>query len=121
MIRFVDLTGEYWTHPDHSSPICAFLSTSDDRFYLALDGGATFSSMEEITELGNHDFARRMAALVPDGFFEGKNALEVEQAETFIDYIEERIGEQLDESYQFGQDARQFLTDACNLLRRRYT
>ncbi|MHC4296526.1 MAG: hypothetical protein ACYS7Y_04435 [Planctomycetota bacterium] len=121
MIRFIDLTGEYWTHPDCSSPICAFLSTSDDRFYMNQDGSCTFSSMEDITELGDHDFVKRMVALVPEGFFERENPLEGDQAETFIQYIDDRIGDQLDESLQFGQDARRFLTDACNLLRRRYT
>ena len=66
MIRFIDLTEEYWTHPEVSSPICAFLNTSDDRFLQTEDGQHTFDCLEEVKE---HPRAKRMLALLPNNFF----------------------------------------------------
>jgi hypothetical protein len=66
MLRFIDLTKDYWTHPDFSSPMCAFLSTIDDKFLHNEVGEQTFLDEAEITE---HEEGERMLALVPEGFF----------------------------------------------------
>lgn len=67
MLRFVDLSEAYWT--DGRKPICAFLSTSDDRFLTTDSGEQTFSDMEEI-EL--HPQSERMKRLMPPNYF-GEN------------------------------------------------
>lgn len=66
MLRFIDLSEAYWT--DGNKPICAFLSTSDDRFLTNDSGEQTFSDMEEI-EL--HPQSERMKSLMPPDFFGG--------------------------------------------------
>lgn len=51
MIRFDDLTEAYWTDPSFGTPICALLSTSDNRFITCPGSGEqTFSEMYEIEE-----------------------------------------------------------------------
>ncbi len=69
MIRFVDLTDDYWADPDEDTPICAFLSTSDNCFLRNTCGSHTFSDKEEIEE---HPLAERLIGLLPDGFFDKK-------------------------------------------------
>lgn len=67
MIRFIDLSQEYWTDPEIGHPICAFLCTSIDRFLAIPDTGEhTYSSLEDI-EL--HPQHQRMIALLPPNFF----------------------------------------------------
>jgi hypothetical protein len=67
LIRFIDLTKDYWTHPSAESPCCAFLCTSTDKFVGNSDSGFhVFDSLEEIQE---HPRAERLLPLVPDGFF----------------------------------------------------
>ena len=66
MLRFIDVTDEYWTDPSCGHPICCFLSTSDDRFLTNESGGQTFSDAEEIAE---HVQGERMLGLMPPGFF----------------------------------------------------
>ena len=67
MIRFVDLSEVYWTDPECGYPLCAFLSTSSDRFLDNLDGEHLFRSLEEI---GEHPQKERLLGLLPAGFFE---------------------------------------------------
>jgi hypothetical protein len=67
MIRFIDLSHEYWTDPACGWPVCAFLSTSDDIFIKAGDGCHVFGQPEEIDE---HPLAKGLWALVPKGFFD---------------------------------------------------
>lgn len=68
MIRFIDLSQEYWTDPEcNGGPICAFLSTSSDQFLTNEDGFQVFSDIEEIAEMPD---GQRLLRLVPKGFFE---------------------------------------------------
>jgi hypothetical protein len=67
MLRFIDLSNDYWTDPECGGPVCAFLSTTDDKFLLSVDGGHTFSYEDEILE---HIEGPRMLGLVPNGFFD---------------------------------------------------
>ena len=71
MIRFVDLSEDYWTD-DEGKPICAFLSTTSDIFLTNGDLEQTFSSLKEIEE---HPDADRLVGLVPKGFFERVNGM----------------------------------------------
>ena len=66
MIRFIDLSEEYWTDPDFGSPCCAFLCTVSDTF-LQTNGSQVFIEMVEVEE---HPQAERLKRLMPDGFFE---------------------------------------------------
>jgi hypothetical protein len=66
MIRFIDLTKDYWTYPDDGVPICAFLRTNDDRFIETINGEHTFGSQEEVNE---HPESHRLRGLMPDNFF----------------------------------------------------
>lgn len=121
MIRFVDLTGDYWTHPDESEPICAFLSTSDDRFVLNDDGSHTFSSFEDIHNAQFNDTVR-LARLTPCGFFERKNPLTAEEAEVAIDILERIASYCVRRSRtRLLQRAEKWIVQAMNVLRRRYT
>ena len=43
--------------------MCGFISTSDDKFVLSLDGAHTFDEIEE------HPMGERMKAIVPRDFF----------------------------------------------------
>jgi len=67
MLRFIDLSHEYWTDYTCGSPICAFLDTSTDTFRQNGEGAQTFFSMEEIEE---HPDAERMKRLMPARFFD---------------------------------------------------
>lgn len=70
MIRFIDLTEEYWTDPDVGFPVCAFLSTNTDCFLQTSEGHHTFHE----DEIAEHPQSERLLALVPEGFFdEGVN------------------------------------------------
>ena len=72
MIRFIDLSEEYWTDPEENgAPICAFLSTSDGRFLTAEDGQQTFSSFEDVLD---HPQAARLVHLLPFNFFNDTDA-----------------------------------------------
>jgi hypothetical protein len=66
MLRFINLSNDYWTDPECSNPICAFLSTHDDKFLLSAYGEHTFSCKDEILK---HTQGPRMLGLVPNGFF----------------------------------------------------
>lgn len=66
MLRFIDLSNDYWTDPEYGFPLCAFLSTSDDKFLQTVDGCHTFGDVREIFE---HKYRDRMLPLVPEGFF----------------------------------------------------
>ena len=86
MIRFIDLSDDYWTYwtdSDSGHPVCAFLSTRTNRFLWAGTDRQVFSSLDEIRE---HPSSERMMALVPEGFFEqvrgssSRLALEVDRA-----------------------------------------
>ena len=66
MLRFIDLSNDYWTDLECGFPICAFLSTRDDKFLLSVDGCHTFSCKDDILE---HAQGPRMLGLVPNGFF----------------------------------------------------
>lgn len=69
MIRFVDLTGPYWTVPKDGQPCCAFLDTVHDTFIAAFDGGSeVFDSLAQVRAIP--DIGERCAGLVPEGFFE---------------------------------------------------
>jgi hypothetical protein len=74
MLRFIDLTEEYWTHPDEAAPICAFLSTNDDKFLHNGYGEQTFDDEAEIIE---HEQGERMLGLVPEGFFDTSYATQM--------------------------------------------
>jgi hypothetical protein len=66
MLRFIDLTDPYWTYPDEAAPICAFLSTVDDKFLRTEEGCHTF---DDDFDIDRHEQADRMRALMPEGFF----------------------------------------------------
>ena len=83
MIRFVDLNEAYWNDPVFGHPICAFLSTSDDRFILTDSGGHMFSDMDDIDHCNFPD-KDRLKGLVPTGFFE--EDLERKYGKTESDY-----------------------------------
>jgi hypothetical protein len=74
MLRFIDLSNDYWTDPECGSPICAFLSTSDDKFLLSVDGEHTFNCKDEILD---HPQSLRMLGLVPNGFFDARCATQM--------------------------------------------
>jgi hypothetical protein len=76
MIRFVDLTDDYWTDPEEGKPVCAFLSTTSDCFLENACGSHTFDSMEEIEE---HPNADRFIGLMPEGFFDEEKPLTMEE------------------------------------------
>jgi hypothetical protein len=67
MIRFIDLSHEYWTDYTCGSPVCAFLSTNDGKFITTLDGCHTFGCPDSVNE---HPQAERLWPLVPKGFFD---------------------------------------------------
>lgn len=71
MIRFIDLTKPYFcveeNNDDCASPLCAFISTSDDIFLSSPAGGHVFHALDDIEE---HPQASRLLALVPKGFFD---------------------------------------------------
>ena len=69
MIRFIDLTEEYWTDPEFGRPICAFLDTITDRFVENDCGQMTFTDYDDIA-YAKYDDKRRLAMLVPPGFFD---------------------------------------------------
>jgi hypothetical protein len=69
MIRFVDLTPYYWLDSCDKKPICAFLSTSDDKFVTGDDGSHTFSDFEDVQEIKPDYLRKRCLALLPGGFF----------------------------------------------------
>lgn len=67
MIRFIDLTEQYFCEKGiRCRALCAFISTSSDRFYETESGQHIFHDLEEILE---HKEGERMARLVPNGFF----------------------------------------------------
>lgn len=76
MLRFVDLCEFYWTLTSCGEPICAFLSTSDDRFVANDSGQQTFSDMDDIESVVTPDLVARMKALLPEGFFQRRLDLE---------------------------------------------
>ena len=68
MIRFIDLTEDYWTDPACGFPICAFLSTDNGKFIECIHTGEmTFSTMGEVLD---QPLGERMSRLTPKGFFE---------------------------------------------------
>lgn len=66
MIRFVDLSDDYWFDPEDGTPLCAFIDTITDTF-VDNDGRHIFDSLEEIK---SHSLSQRLEALTPEGFFE---------------------------------------------------
>lgn len=94
MIRFIDITNDYWTDlvPD-GNPQAAFISTSDDTFLRNLDGGHIFNDLDEIAE---HRLGDRMLALVPRGFFNREPLVKLmltrEQVSDIIYALEDRVG-----------------------------
>lgn len=70
MLRFIDLSKEYWTDSDYGYPICAFLNTSDNRFVPNDGGEHTFSDMDDIESIKNSDVRLRAKRLLPEGFFQ---------------------------------------------------
>ncbi len=68
MIRFIDLTEEYWIDPECGFPLCAFLCTSSDTFIKTLDDIHVFTDQDEIDE---HSQAARLRSLMPNNFFKG--------------------------------------------------
>ena len=74
MIRFVDLTSAYWCG-DSDSPCCAFLSTVTDRF-VEVDGCEVFHGPEDLEALEDKAFAKRLKALVPEGFWKAGAVIE---------------------------------------------
>ena len=121
MIRFVDLTGDYWSHADHANPICAFLNTTTDWFVPGADGGHTFSSFEEIHRADYNDTCR-LDSLVPNGFFESGSPLTADEAEAAIDMLERMalMGVRRSRTRIF-QRAEKWVRQAMGILRRRYT
>ena len=69
MIRFIDLSKEYWTDPEIGFSLCAFLSTTTDTFLETQDGTHTFCA-DDIEEYPDKDVQARMRALTPPGFWE---------------------------------------------------
>lgn len=121
MLRFIDLSKEYWTDPMYGSPICAFLSTSDDRFLQSLNGTHTFSSLEEIRE---HPQASRMEGLMPMGFFDKEPDLDRFEAivldessmptESFEDRFDVHGERRRKEQREFEQRSKRFTTPPPN-------
>jgi hypothetical protein len=121
MIRFVDLTGSYWGHPEESAPICAFISTSGGSFIFDDMGAHTFSSMEEI-DYAEFDDKERLKRLVPDGFFQRANHLTVEEAEVVIDFIERMtVNSDIRSRPLLFQRMEKWHRQMCDELRERYT
>lgn len=74
MIRFVDLTEAYWTDPEFGHPVCAFLSTNNDKFLKTDMNCHTFS---DIYDINSHPEAERLFRLMPRGFFERIKVTEI--------------------------------------------
>lgn len=72
MIRFVDLTEAYWTDPEETTPMCAFLDTTTNRFVENDLGMHVCSDLDDVQSLGeNGQLGKRCAGLMPPGFFGG--------------------------------------------------
>lgn len=69
MIRFIDLSEDYWTDPEFGSPCCAFLDTVNDCF---LSNDLNNHIFFDQTEVDQHSCADRFKALMPEGFFDAK-------------------------------------------------
>ena len=76
MIRFIDLSKEYWTDPEYGFPLCAFLSTTTDTFLKTLDDIHVFRA-SDIEEYPDKDVQARMRALTPPGFWENNERARV--------------------------------------------
>ncbi len=55
---------------DDGTTCCAFLDTVTDRFVEDIDGCHTFSAITDLYEAFELDFAKRLAGLVPEGYFQ---------------------------------------------------
>ena len=73
MIRFIDLSKEYWTDPEFGFPLCAFLSTTTDTFLETMDGIHIFRK-EDVEEYPDKRMRQRMIALTPKGFWEATSS-----------------------------------------------
>lgn len=69
MIRFIDLTRDYFASGPPFQPVCAFISTSDDRF-ISNDHSHLFSDLEDIDYIKDTETRSRCRGLIPPGFFE---------------------------------------------------
>ena len=67
MIRFIDLTADYWTDDVDNDPCCAFLSTNTDTFFLNADGCHVFHDLDAFEGIPDRE---RLLAMLPDGFFD---------------------------------------------------
>lgn len=68
MIRFIDLTADYWVDDDPDNDrMCAFLSTRTDTFVANASGGHVFSEWDDFDGVPDRE---RLMGLVPDGFFD---------------------------------------------------
>lgn len=65
MIRFIDLTKEYWS--DKGPPCCAFLNTIDDKFILARNHTHVFDYFDDVYY---HNLSKRLLPLLPKDFFD---------------------------------------------------
>lgn len=67
MIRFIDLTEDYFANGPPFSPVCAFVNTVDDKFITGDTGGQVFSDLDDVKHIPK--YAYRCLMLVPEGFF----------------------------------------------------
>lgn len=68
MIRFIDLTKEYWTDPSVGFPMCSFLNTTTDRYLENEDGEHTFREVD-VANYPDPRIRERLGALTPPGFW----------------------------------------------------
>ncbi len=76
MIRFIDMTRDYFCFGDFSamstlSPTCAFADTIIDKFLSDSVGCQVFFSREDVADIPG--MADRCLGLIPEGFFDLKS------------------------------------------------
>ena len=85
MIRFIDITNDYFCYDEllHSGdfmPVCAFADTTRLEFLSDVAGSQICLSLEDVEDFG--DWKERCLARVPQGFFDTKS-----------DYWKEKLNE----------------------------
>jgi len=73
MLRFIDLSSDYWNEPTDGHALCAFLNTSDNRFITNDAGEHIFSDMDDIESISDKDIRLRAKRLLPERFFDPQN------------------------------------------------
>lgn len=79
MIRFIDMTEEYFGGYDVGTPIWTFLCTSTDRFLENADGQHVF----DLDDVREHKQSERLLSLLPKDADQGPQMVEIEPGEGF--------------------------------------